>query len=83
MNGNTNLERCTELEAFKMKLWNRTFVVGNAYSDTNTFDRIWYEFLTKNFIFEDISTESLFESFCTELEQKVIAGLPINEKLQA
>ncbi|TCZ77471.1 hypothetical protein E0485_10795 [Paenibacillus albiflavus] len=83
MKENANLDRSSELEAFKIKLWNRVVAVGSACDASNTFDRIWYEFLTNRFIFEDISTESLFEGFCTELEQKINTGHFMNEKLQA
>jgi len=83
MNENGNLDRSSELETLKIKLWHRVVSVGSACDVTDTFDRLWYEFLTNQFIFEDISTESLFECFCIELEQKINTGYFMNEKLQA
>lgn len=69
------MERCAELERFRMKLWDRYLTIRAVYGgggvDTS-FDQFWYEFLVRHIISEETPTELVYDEVCKAMERRVI-----------
>jgi hypothetical protein len=73
------LERCDELEKFRMKLWDKYLSIRSLRKTDVPFEWVWYDFLL-NHLGTETPIELAYESTCNELEQKLgnIGGRKVN-----
>lgn len=64
------MERQPDLAAFRLKLWDRFVTMNKLYKVNMSFDQIWYEFLTRQFL-SDFPIEQVYEEVCNDLEKRV------------
>lgn len=68
------MERFSELEPFRMRLWDKFVTVQSVYGNVKIpFDHIWYDFLARNFIFDELPIEVIYDDVCKILEEDVIS----------
>lgn len=63
------MERCDELAAFRIKIWDRYVTLRSQYGTRMplSFDQFWYDFLARHMI-SDSGVEQVYEDFCNNWE---------------
>jgi len=63
--------RCAELEAFRLKLWDRYTKICGLYNEVDvSFDDIWFDFLSRHIVLE-LPLPKIFEQICREMTDRV------------
>lgn len=68
------MERSTELEQFRMKLWDR-FVTLRAFYEGGvdlSFDQFWYEFLLRHTMSKGTPIELVYDEICKAMEKRAV-----------
>lgn len=70
LDGNNNLERNSELERFRMMLWDKFITIRSERQLKTPFEKVWYDFLFRHFV-KETPLILAYENTCHDLDQNL------------